>query len=129
MSKSSKGKKAVNEVIAIYEQNGWLCWKPGNKAIWLAGGKCISMSQDIFGCYDFIAKKKHRPFHLVQVTTITPTSGNAYDRMKKIDKLDIDDRYSESIVIGRMRGKKWKVWKKSKDGWILCGNTIADLTA
>lgn len=124
-SATQQGKERVKEVIdKYYKPNGWRCWKPGNKVQWIRDKKTgrwipISQSQDILECYDFVATKKDKPLHAVQVTSISTRPGKketkgitslVAERRNKIDELGIMDGNTWSIVIAREPRKEPRMW-------------------
>ena len=118
-SKRCKGNLRVRQAKTIYNAYGYLTWSPALSVRFIGKGKFISASQDIFGAFDFIAKRQYRPLHLVQVTTMsTPTAGSPYDRMKKIDDLNLFDEYQVFVVMAWIPRHEFAAWVKNKDAWV-----------
>lgn len=116
----AKGNKFVNEAMAEYTQNGWLCWKPGNKAVFIPGiRKVVSASQDILTVADFLAIKPDDKIHFVQVTTATQAheTSLAKKRRDKMDDIPFNMEHCVLIVMARKRGGEWRVWRKDTLGW------------
>ena len=120
-STKAKGQQYVLECMKLFEQKGYKTWKPGNKAHWIGPGRCVSQSQDILECYDFIAVTQGAPVILVQVTK-GEKEGHASERRKKIDVLCIHDEHKLSVVASRLEGKKEFVfWIQDGGGtWNRC---------
>ena len=113
----------ANRVLEMKKQLikcGLLCWKPGNKAIWIPDKKHpgryipISASQDIFEVADISCMDNGLPFLLVQCTGYE--TGTNYslmsERRKKFDNIahHIPFGFVQPIVAGRIPGKKrWRL--------------------
>lgn len=110
----AKGQKFVNEAIELYRQAGFTCWKPGNKAVWIPDRQhpgrrmAVSQSQDIFGCFDFVATCQHS-IHWVQVKA---QESHASEARTAIDKLPMP-LHTLRIVLCRVdkKPKHFLVWQ------------------
>lgn len=111
-SNRAKGQKHVNEAIHLFEELGFLCWKPGAKAHFIGPGRVVSQSQDIFEAFDFLATRRDSKLLLVQVTTIKKGdgTGTATTRRKKAEQVPLPLQHTVPIVLGREHGKKWTAW-------------------
>lgn len=114
-----QGQKYVNEAMEEYNDNGWLTWKPGNKAVFLpAIRKVVSQSQDILTVADFLAIKADDKVHFVQVTTATQGStSHSKPRQAKMDALPFNMEHVVLVVMARVRGGGWRIWRKDELGW------------
>lgn len=114
-SKVSKGKKYVNEAIVIFEEGGFKCWKPGNKAHWIGPGRVVSQSQDIFECFDFEAFDRTRLVYI----QVKADEGDASRARSKIDALGMPRFNGDltQIVLMRLKGQRYSFKK-----WVLDGD-------
>ena len=115
----AKGKKYVNEAIEIWKSDGYVCWKPGNKAHFIGPGRVVSQSQDIFECFDFVATSTG-DIMWVQVKSDESDCSKA---RKLIDDLPMP-KGTLRVVLMRVKGKPgtFKRWRKVYgDVWIADG--------
>jgi hypothetical protein len=100
----------------MFTKAGFECWKPGNKARFLPGGKCFSQSQDIHECADFEAIKSRTPVVYIQ-STCSPDSnkyGLIEERRKKFDSHHFPNHHVILLVIGKCTGDREK-----SDKWVV----------
>ena len=108
----AKGKRYVNEAIEIWKSDGYVCWKPGNKAHFIGPGRVVSQSQDIFECFDFVATSENG-IHWVQVKADPSDASKA---RALIDALPMPN-WTIRIVLMRIKGRPGHFIE-----WIKIGN-------
>ena len=118
MTTSTKGAAWVREVRSLLQELGYICWKPGNKAVWTGLGRCYSQSQDILGAFDLIAVRSDTRVLMIQVTSAKDTTHDslASERKQKIDRLNLPLDHVLPVVMGRRPRKLWIVWQMVRPG-------------
>lgn len=119
-SSRQRGQRAVKEAILMLQETGGFrsIWKPGNKAVFLPGGRFFSQSQDILEAFDLIAIDRKGIVWLVQVTHASPSNhyGLASERKQKIDRLRINPVQTVQLVMGKVPRAGWRIWRKRSIG-------------
>jgi hypothetical protein len=114
-SKREKGNKFVNEAKELFEKAGFIVWKPGMKAVFIAPGKVISSSQDIFECYDLVATSINNIIWI----QVKSNESHSSEARTKIDELPMPND-TVRLVIMRVPKKRYlfRAWlKQTKEGW------------
>lgn len=114
-TKRQKGQNWVNELKTILEEKGYVCWKPGLKAIFIGKGKVVSASQDIFEAFDIVATNKDRILWIQSKST----SQDVYQSAKpSIDAIPMP-KGTIRIITQRIPNVKhgFRAWIRTNEEW------------
>ena len=106
MNKRKKGNKYETEVQRFFENQGYIIHRARSSGF-KSGNRFLSRSNDVFGVFDLIAKKKDNQTVWIQVST-----GSRYaEKIKKIKALGDIWNISDTIQIWlRYKNKKYKIY-------------------
>jgi len=113
LTKRQQGNKYELEVEKyLTEKEGYVCHRARQSLIRTKKG-FFTRSNDIFECFDIIAKKKNAPFRLIQVST----GCRKAEKEKKILQYDIWDKCDVEIWL-RWKGGIWKIYKLKNNEFV-----------